>query len=395
MSESCYAVFIDFYHRFKLQLHRVRHWRTVRLDDRNATTNAHRQQQSSVPPSAADIWGNPRDPVEPFSAIFPDEVLRPIFEYACTDLATAYTSAFVARHIRQWVEPILYSRVRLVGIETILLFARTVESRPPHFFTHVKSLAIVPQEERILVYYRNVVEASWRILSVCTQVEDLEICGDLLRRTVTVEPVNEQAHATPFGSTEIGLGDLPPEDNVRQSSILERASMRPTRLTLLSPIQNVQFNLPMLRKVTHLHYNGLLPRSLHYQRYLLDLSHIAFDFKEGSVKTDILMATLRDAMTFPSATPITPQPEDEEEQDQESYNPPGLSNVVVRVLLRTHVEETDRPSEIWRKKLETLVKEDDRVVYFESKDIFGDDVWEQANIARQERQTRSWYRVSM
>ncbi|PVF98563.1 hypothetical protein CPB86DRAFT_784602, partial [Serendipita vermifera] len=54
---------------------------------------------------------------------------------------------------------------------------------------------------------------------------------------------------------------------------------------------------------------------------------------------------------------------------------------------------SDRDAEVWR-KLSDLNQQDERLVYFDSQGLFGEDVWE---IARRrastlERLSTSWYR---
>ncbi|KAG8797520.1 hypothetical protein FRC17_007721, partial [Serendipita sp. 399] len=67
-----------------------------------------------------------RKPVEPFPRHLPDDILRTIFEFAAVDLDTACSLTLVASHVKLWVDPLLYRRVRLEGVVAIGLFARTV-----------------------------------------------------------------------------------------------------------------------------------------------------------------------------------------------------------------------------------------------------------------------------
>ncbi|CAG8768048.1 3792_t:CDS:1, partial [Acaulospora colombiana] len=89
----------------------------------NPQNNGKPQQEPYHP-----AWKIPKTPMPPFPVHLPDEILRSIFEYAATDLDTACALVLVAFHVRTWVDPILYSRVRLEGLEPIRLFARTIEA---------------------------------------------------------------------------------------------------------------------------------------------------------------------------------------------------------------------------------------------------------------------------
>jgi hypothetical protein len=391
----------------------------------NQTNGNHPPNQEAYHPA----WKPPKTPLNPFPLHLPDDILRSIFEYAATDLDTACALVLVAFHIRTWVDPILYSRVRLEGLEPIRFFARTIEatleleasisgtrddeSRPPlpriaklpSFFGHVRSLTIIPQEQRVLLFHRDVARHATLILNACVNVVELEASGDFLRRIGVSHDNLEQS--------DPGLGDgdgteappgtggsAGPNTPIFSTQGLEEALMRPTHLTLVPPTSNVFFRLPILSNITHLHYLATLPRNLNYQGTLLCLTHVAFDYPLGvaSAKTETLIQLLRTALEWgvPSALAEQDTPEADEDEN-ELVSPatiiPPLTMVVVRVLLRPRVMNSDRDAEVWR-KLADLSRQDSRLVYFDSQGLFGEDVWE---IARTRavtlgRLSTSWYR---
>lgn len=378
----------------------------------------------------------PPAPVQPFSPHLPDDVLRTIFEVAAEEhLETACSLALVASHVRAWVDPILYSTVRLEGPESIRLFARTVHqssyaglgemthrptrriAKPPDFFGCVRSLTLLPQRERVLLFFRDTVRDATLILTACHGVTELESSGDFLRRTDVSEATTEPTITTngdgdsSGGSTEpITVIAAPP--TVAAVGSNERALMRPTHLTLVPPTLNVNFRLPILSNVTHLHYSSSLPsRNLNFLGVLLALTHFALDYQVGvaTTRADTLLHLVRTALGWesplppgeelPSADdPGHPEPpessssghtEDEAQPVATSYAP-RLTMVVVRVILRPRVGESDRAGEAWR-QLAHLAEAEPRLVYFETRGLFNGDVW---NTPR-ERISTSWYRDSI
>ena len=229
-------------------------------------------------------------------------------------------------------------------------------------------------------------------------------------------------------------------------SRLEDASLRPRYLTLVPPTLNVNFRLAILSKVSHLHYSVELPRALNVfgvGEGLLsgsgfagvgggggkgELTHVAFDYPLGvmGVKVETLLMLVRSALDVGKRLEYemdderanTPRPlgdeEDEDRQDERdedenegrgssldeehaTTNGRGrmLEMVVVRVLLRPRMKESDRTGQVWR-QLADLSARDERLVFFESAGLFGEDVWEmaQASVAQRERLSASWYRES-
>lgn len=394
----------------------------------NAPTSSHHElrHEASLSPS----WTVPRPLVEPFPLHLPDDILRTVFEYAAVDLDTACALVLVASHVRTWVEPILYSRVRLEGVEAIGLFARTVEDsilaeaavaklqenihlprlfKPPSFFGCVRSLAIIPQQERVLLFFREAVRSANIIIGACINVVELEASGDFLRRTsVSAELLEPPDQATGDGdSVEISTGpnSTPATPITATSQGLERAPMRPLYLTLVPPTQNVNFKLAILSNLTHVHYSSTLPRNLNYQGTLLALTHVAFDYPLGSptTKLEALLQVVRAALNWgvPSTTELPSNDSnadmdtDSREKDQPSQSPlpTRLTMVAVRVLLRPRINDSDRVGEVWR-QLSRLSQTDSRLVYFESQSLFGEDIWEMARAATRSRKSTSWYRES-
>lgn len=226
-------------------------------------------------------------------------------------------------------------------------------------------------------------------------------------------------------------------------SRLEDALLRPRYLTLVPPTLNVNFRLAILSKVTHLHYSVELPRALNVfgvGEGLLsgvgssgvngELTHVAFDYPLGvtGVRVETLLMLVRSALDvgkrpeheMDDNRSNTPRPfgddtEDErrrderddnqsrrsslEEEENTTANPRGrmLEMVVVRVLLRPRprIKQSDRTGQVWR-QLADLSAQDERLVYFESAGLFGEDVWEmaRASVAQRERLSASWYRES-
>ncbi|KIM32428.1 hypothetical protein M408DRAFT_327000 [Serendipita vermifera MAFF 305830] len=385
-------------------------------------------------------WKRPRPPVQPFTLHLPDDVLRTIFELAAEDLDTACSLVLVAFHVRTWVDPILYSTVRLEGLDAIRLFARTIHdsisgeyasngetndrgvhpltriAKPPDFFGCVRSLALLPHEERVLLFFRDTVRDANLILHSCHGVIELEASGDFLRRTDvsggTVETPNAGTGDADSSGGSIDPVIATPNPIVTPQGSNERALMRPTHLTLVPPTLNVSFRLPILSNVTHLHYSSSLPRNLNFLGILLALTHLALDYQVGvaTVRTDGLLQLVRTALEWgnlilppeeehssedaePEASSSAPGQADDPEEEQQAAIPrpaPRLTMLVVRVLLRPRMEDSDRAGEAWR-KLANLAQTESRLVYFESQGLFGEDVWN----AAKERLSISWYRDSI
>jgi hypothetical protein len=383
-------------------------------------------------------WERPRSPVQPFAIHLPDDVLRTIFEYAAEDLDTACSLALVAFHVRAWVDPILYSRVRLEGLDAIRLFARTIQdsinsealsgeevatsstrriTKPPGFFGCVKSIALLPREDRVLLFFRDAVRNAILILHSCYGVVELEASGDFLRRTDVSEGLLEPPSSA-IGDAESISGSTEPISAGPATPIValhgwsERALMRPTHLTLVPPTLNVNFRLPVLSNVTHLHYASSLPRNLNFMGTLLALTHIAFDYQLGvaTVKAEGLLHLVRTALEW--GTPPPPAEDapladtaadsassTSDDTDPHAFEIPApcrLTMVIVRVLLRPRMQDSDRAGEAWR-KLAHLAQAEPRLIYFESQGLFGEDVWETAKerFYARERLSTSWYRDSI
>ena len=177
------------------------------------------------------------------------------------------------------------------------------------FATAVRALTLVVQEDHFRILYPDVLDCARLILCTCDAVRELEISGDLIRRT---DPASISMVALPVPMTAsapvsvpassalmapgVGIGPpvLPPIPNVtlNDSGLLPSTSgsalippipptstaaistlqtdlyaarMRPTHLTLLAPHNNVNFHLPMLQHVTHLRYAICPPRILGWQ----------------------------------------------------------------------------------------------------------------------------------
>ncbi|KAG6905911.1 hypothetical protein DXG01_016967 [Tephrocybe rancida] len=75
---------------------------------------------------------------------FPDELQRVIFEIAArADGTTARQLVLVARHVRTWIEPILYECVIVRSQQHASSLSETISAKPPGFFEPiVKSLGI-------------------------------------------------------------------------------------------------------------------------------------------------------------------------------------------------------------------------------------------------------------
>ncbi|KAG8816664.1 hypothetical protein FRC17_000223, partial [Serendipita sp. 399] len=240
---------------------------------------------------------------------------------------------------------------------------------------------------------------------------------------------------------------------------LEQAALRPQYLTLVPPTLNVNFKLPILSNVTHLHYSAALPRALNAFRVgeglnfdpatggvnvsggstgkgtsLQFLTHVAFDYPLGvtGVKAETLLVLIRSALDV--GKPLGWENEGQQEEDagnedepngneddrdpsREQNKPLGeqdgdetpptaseipsrrrLKMVVVRILLRPRMKaDNDRTGEVWR-QLSDLSARDERLVFFDSPNLFGEDIWEKANavVAARDsgRLSTSWYRES-
>jgi hypothetical protein len=334
--------------------------------------------------------------------------------------------------------------VRLEGLEAIRLFARTIQdnirlqplvseevdqvpksptrriSKPPDFFGCVKSIALLPQEDRVLLFFRDAVRDASLILHSCYGVVELEASGDFLRRTDVSEGLLEPPN-TANGDAESATGSTEPINVGPATPIVatqgwnERALMRPTHLTLVPPTLNVNFRLPILSNITHLHYSSSLPRNLNFMGTLLALTHIAFDYQLGvaTVKAEGLLHLVRMALEW-GAPPVPvedappgddpesavdsslSQSDDEEPHGDDTPTPSRLTMVIVRVLLRPRMQDSDRAGEAWR-KLAHLAQTESRLIYFESQGLFGEDVWEtaKARLRARERLSTSWYRDSI
>jgi len=387
-------------------------------------------------------WNSPRLPVHPFTIHLPDDILRQIFEHAAEDLDTASALTLVAFHVRAWVDPILYSRVRLEGLDAIRLFARTIQdtinaenlvrepdddtmnvplrriARSPGFFGCVKSIALLPQEDRVLLFFRDAVRDANLILNSCYGVVELEASGDFLRRTDVsggaLDPpgtANGDAESATGSAEPVSVGPTTPIAVTQGLS--EQAPMRPKYLTLVSPTLNVNFRLPILSNVTHLHYSSSLPRNLNFLGTLLALTHLAFDYQLGvaTIKTEGLLQLVRTALDWGVPPPVEDLPGDDTHSARSSAagtsggeghqivdfpSAPRLKMVIVRILLRPRMQDSDRAGEACR-KLAHLTQTESRLVHFESQGLFGEDVWETAGarLCARERLSTSWYRDSM
>lgn len=171
------------------------------------------------------------------------------------------------------------------------------------FATAVRALTLVVQEEHFRILFPDVLDCARLILCACDAVRELEISGDLIRRT---DPASTIASVpSPMGGlagSGVGPPVLPPiptvvlHDNALLPSTstanppapplpatvpsappmlatstpatpalqtdLYAARMRPTHLTLIAPHNNVNYHLPMLQHVTHLRYAICPPRIL-------------------------------------------------------------------------------------------------------------------------------------
>ncbi|KAJ7610395.1 hypothetical protein FB45DRAFT_1121425 [Roridomyces roridus] len=153
------------------------------------------------------------------SVLIPD-ILRAIFETAAReDGRSALNLALVSRCVRNWVEIVLYSTVRLSRQRTTNNFLRTIETshdKPGCYFSiHVKSLSIV---------YDMPVDQIRRIGQICSGIQNL---------------------TTWFISTE----------RLPLAQCLSEVGVRPKRLAawhgvLCSP--DPHLNLPFFTQLTHL-----------------------------------------------------------------------------------------------------------------------------------------------
>ncbi|CAG8774591.1 3565_t:CDS:1, partial [Acaulospora colombiana] len=214
--------------------------------------------------------------------------------------------------------------------------------------------------QRVLLFYRDAARHATLILNACVNVVELEASGDFLRRIGVshdhLEPSDPgvggdgDASDVPPGTG----GSAGPNTPIFSTQGLEEALMRPTHLTLVPPTLNVHFRLPILSNITHLHYSATLPRNLNYQGTLLGLTHVAFDYPLGvaSTKAETLVQLCRAALEWgvPSALAdqdATTADEDEDELVSPATITPKLIMVVVRVLLRPRMMNSDRAAEVW------------------------------------------------
>ncbi|CAK5268101.1 unnamed protein product [Mycena citricolor] len=103
------------------------------------------------------------------SAGLTPDVLRLVLEAAARDDGgTARSLARLSRGVQAWIDPILYSAIRLSNHRMTLAFLRTMEkssTKPPAFFTsHVKALCIL---------YDMLPAHARRITDVCTRIDYL------------------------------------------------------------------------------------------------------------------------------------------------------------------------------------------------------------------------------
>ena len=191
---------------------------------------------------------------------------------------------------------------------------------PGFFATTVRSLTLVVQEDHFRILFPDILECARLILCTCNAVRELEISGDLIRRTDPASmtapvpalisvPASPSAAIGGLAGTGMGPPVLPPIPNdilngdallpsmstanppvssppltatftsaplmlatpatnaptLQLPTDLYTARMRPTHLTLLAPHNNVNFHLPMLQHVTHLRYAICPPRILSWR----------------------------------------------------------------------------------------------------------------------------------
>ncbi|KAG9055404.1 hypothetical protein FS842_002291 [Serendipita sp. 407] len=444
------------------------------------------------------LWSSQlRKPVEPFPIHLPDDVLRTIFEFAAADLDTACALCLVACHVKVWVDRILYRRVRLEGVVAIGLFARTVReafmaetgvdstrdesdetleargqnvtnitaptSQPrvasrqirkrASFFTSVYSLSIIPQEERVLLFFRDILRDTILILFACANVVELETSGDFLRRTgvgASVEltqstpssvlpatapgtPANTIPSAVFTASTSI------PTPNIAGAGLISLGG-GPNAFPHTGSLINAAISAGIGIGDTISAVGGNDNRGVNVAgsstgrgTSLQLLTHVAFDYPLGvtGVKAETLLVLVRSALDVgkPLGWENEGQLLDESDSEDGNNGPEGdtdpflesnenrqegsgdqtpplesetprrrLKMVIVRILLRPRMKpDKDRTSEVWR-QLSDLAARDERLVFFESPGLFGEDIWEKANAivaARDEgRLSTSWYRES-
>ncbi|KAF8069962.1 hypothetical protein FPV67DRAFT_994905 [Lyophyllum atratum] len=117
---------------------------------------------------------------------FPDDLQRLIFEIAArADGKTARRLVLVARHVRKWIEPILYECLIIRSQREGTLLFETIGSKPRGFFaTHVKSLAIGDS----VTFQR-----SKAILAACSQnIVNLAVWGNTRNPTIFLPFIRSQ-----------------------------------------------------------------------------------------------------------------------------------------------------------------------------------------------------------
>ncbi|KAJ7498090.1 hypothetical protein B0H11DRAFT_1998631, partial [Mycena galericulata] len=111
--------------------------------------------------------GSDEPGAQPLAPILPPEIEREIFETTARFPRNAVQLVLVARRTQIWIERLIYETVTLADQQLCDKFLRTLETRPPQFFTDsVKSLC-VPGDIELL--------AAERVLEACQGVINLAI----------------------------------------------------------------------------------------------------------------------------------------------------------------------------------------------------------------------------
>jgi hypothetical protein len=209
---------------------------------------------------------------EDATSLLPVEIERPIFECAAwQDRTTAHELLLVARRVKIWVEPIVYTVVTLLDSEThhkrpgassLNRFLSVFNSRPPEFFSNrVTHLCLTPdtsfEEEQAII-----------VLETCINVENLAYGGSVY----TWDTIVSLLHSP----------------RLRRLSIeLPRPAPTPEHARKLTPVMKQLTHLDVLSVWPHVAVLDLVP----------NLTHLALDFQERGEQHLPLLTALCERQT--------------------------------------------------------------------------------------------------
>ncbi|KAJ7865407.1 hypothetical protein B0H13DRAFT_2067808 [Mycena leptocephala] len=105
---------------------------------------------------------------------FPLELERLMFEYAAENISAIPTLLLVAHRVRVWLEPLLYTVLRLDSSALLAAVLESLDAKPASF--------LASNVRHVLVYASSYVlrfEAVEKLLELCSGIRSLSLIGDI------------------------------------------------------------------------------------------------------------------------------------------------------------------------------------------------------------------------